>query len=85
MIKTINAYDSVIRAMHRNVKALKAYPRILTKPEHKYLYKVFDKALFNTLCNLDLITELKYLDMSNTVGNAFETNFFARITAPFVL
>ena len=81
MIKTINAYDSVIQAMHRNVKALKAYPRILAKAEHKYLHKVFDKALFNTLCNLDLITELKHLDMSRAVGNAFETNLFARIAA----
>jgi len=81
MINTLTAYESVIGAMHRNVKTLKAYPRILTRLEHKYLHKVFDRALFNTLCNLDLITELKYLDISNAVGNAFETNLFARIAA----
>jgi hypothetical protein len=77
----LEIYDLVIQKMQKVIKGLKAYPKILTKPEHKYLHKVFDKVLFNALCNLDLITELKYLDMSNVVGNAFETNLFARITA----
>lgn len=81
MIETVKAYDSVILAMHGTIKGLKAYPAILTQPEHKYLHEVFDKALFNALCNLDLITGLKYLDVSNAVGNTFEANFFARIVA----
>jgi hypothetical protein len=81
MIESLKAYDSVIRAMHRTIKGLKAYPVLLAEPEHTYLHKFFDKALFNALCNLDLITELKYLDVSNAVGNMFEANFFARITA----
>jgi len=80
-VEMLETYDLVIQKMQKVIKGLKAYPKILTKPEHKYLHKVFDKVLFNALCNLDLITELKYLDMSNVVGNAFETNFFARITA----
>lgn len=81
MIQTLEAYDSVIRAMNGTIKGLKAYPKILTQPEHEYLHAVFDKALFNALCSLDLITALKYLDISNAVGNAFEANFFARIVA----
>jgi hypothetical protein len=81
VVESIKAYDSVIRAMHKTIKGLKAYPVLLTEPEHAYLHKFFDKALFNALCNLDLITELKYLDVSNAVGNMFEANFFARITA----
>jgi len=81
MIEIIKAYDSVIQAMHKTIKRLKAYPAILTKPEHAYLHKFFDKALFNALCNLDLITELKYLDVSKALGNKFEANFFSRITA----
>src|ERR1700733_11384360 len=81
MIESIRAYDSVIQAMHRTIKRLKAYPSILNAPEHVYLHKFFDKAVFNALCNLDLITELKYLDLSNALGNQFEANFFSRITA----
>jgi len=81
MIEMLGRYDLIIQRMNKVIKGLKAYPKILDKPEHKYLHKVFDKVLFNALCNLDLITELKYLEMSHVVGNAFETNFFARITA----
>ena len=81
MIEMLERYDLIIQRMNKVIKGLKAYPKILDKPEHKYLHKVFDKVLFNALCNLDLITELKYLDMNNVVGNVFETNFFARITA----
>jgi transcriptional regulator of heat shock response len=81
MIEMLKSYDLVIQRMNKVIKGLKAYPKILTEPEHKYLHEVFDKVLFNALCNLDLITELKYLDMSNVVGNVFGTNFFARITA----
>jgi len=81
MIQTLKAYDSVIQAMHGTIKGLKAYPVILIQPEHKYLHAVFDKALFNALCGLDLITGLKYLDVSSAVGNSFEANFFARIVA----
>jgi len=81
MIKACENYDLVIERMHKVIKGLKAYPKILTKPEHKYLHPVFDKVLYNALCNLDLITELKYLDLSNLARNYFEMNFFARITA----
>lgn len=81
MIKACENYDLVIEKMHKVIKGLKAHPKILTKPEHKYLHPVFDKILYNALCNLDLITELKYLDLSNLARNYFEMNFFARITA----
>ena len=81
MIKACENYDLVIEKMHKVIKGLKAHPKILTKPEHKHLHPVFDKILFNALCNLDLITELKYLDLSNLAKNYFEMNFFARITA----
>jgi hypothetical protein len=79
--KACENYDMLIEKMHKVIKGLKAYPKILTKPEHKYLHPIFDKVLFNALCNLDLITELKYLDLSNLAKNYFEMNFFARITA----
>jgi len=80
-IEMLEHYETVIQSMHKVIGGLKLYPKVLTKPEHKHLHTVFDKILFNALCNLDLITELKYLDMSQASGNNFEANFFARITA----
>lgn len=74
-------YESIIAALNRNVAGLKMYPEALDKPEHKYLHPVFDKALFNALCTLDLITELKYLDLANAAKNAWEANFFSRVVA----
>jgi hypothetical protein len=79
--ETLQRYDLLITQMNKVIKGLKAYPKLLDQPEHKYLHKIFDKVLFNALCNLDLITELKYLDKSNISRNFFEMNFFARITA----
>jgi hypothetical protein len=84
-IEILEIYDLVIQRMQKVIKGLKAHPKILTKPEHKYLHKFFDKILFNALCNLDLITELKYLDMSNVVGNTFETNFLRALRPILVL
>ena len=81
MIETIESYDRLIFGLNKNIKGFKVYPKILTEPRHKHLHIIIDKILFNALLILDLITELKYLDISNALGNGFETNFFARITA----
>ena len=81
VLQRVKEYESLIQEVHRAIKCMKAYPSILTEPEHKYLHAIFDKVLFNALCGLDLITELKYLDVSIAVGNSFEATFFARITA----
>lgn len=77
----LNKYEFLTDVLHKNIKAAKSYPSILTEPEHKGLCGLLDKALLNYLSSLDLATELKFLDASMAIGNQFEANFFARITA----
>jgi hypothetical protein len=81
MLETIKVYDDLIKESNEIIKALKVYPKILSDDKHKYLHPVFDKALFNALNGIDLITGLKYLDISVAIGNGFESNYFARIVA----
>lgn len=81
MIETIRAYDDLIRKSNEIVKALKAYPKILAEDKHRYLYPIFDRALFNAINGIDLITGLKYLDVSIAMKNDFEANYFSRIVA----
>jgi hypothetical protein len=81
MIHALQHYERITSTLHKNIKAAKAYPSLLTNQDHAPLRSVLDKALWNYLSSLDLVTELKFLDASLAVGNQFEANFFARITA----
>ncbi len=81
MIHALQYYERIARTLHKNIKAAKAYPSLLTKQDHAPLRNVLDKALCNYLSSLDLVTELKFLDASLAVRNEFEANFLSRITA----
>lgn len=81
MLDRIRQYDEVIESTSSIIKTLKIYPRVFEKEEHKYLHIFFDKNLYNALCLLDLIIGLKYLDISQAIGNQLEANYFARIVA----
>ena len=60
-------------------RTLKIYPKVFEKSEFQELHSFFDKALFTVLNQLDLIIGLKYLDISQAVGNKLEANYFARV------
>ena len=79
MIEMLELYDKWIEKTSSLVGKLKAYPEIFEKPEHKKFHKFFDKALFTSLNQLDLVIGLKYLDFSQAVGNKLEANYFARV------
>ena len=81
MIETLNAYDEVIQKTSNLVRTLKIYPKVFEEEKHKYLHQFFDRVLYNTLSQLDLIIGLKYLDLSQAVSNQLEANYFARIVA----
>ena len=81
MLETIKSYDVVIAQLTKNIRGLKAHPKILVKEEHKYLYPVFENAMYIAISASDLIIALKYLDVSNFVSNGLETNYFARNVA----
>ena len=46
MLETIEAYDYLVEQLNKNIKGLKAHRNILDKEEHKYLYPVFEKAMY---------------------------------------
>ena len=79
MIETLEAYDKAIEGARSLSHTLKIYPKVFKKPEfHKY-HKFFDKALFSSLNLMDLIIGIKFLDLSNSIGNSVEANYFARV------
>lgn len=79
MIETINSYDKLIKSTSNIIRTLKIYPKVFGEENFHELHKFFDKALFNVLNQLDLIIGLKYLDISQSVGNNLEANYFSRI------
>lgn len=81
MLKTIQSYDFLIAKINNNIRGLKAHPRILVDEKHKYLYPLYEKAMYIAISGSDLIIALKYLDVSNAVKNGYETNYFARNVA----
>jgi hypothetical protein len=81
MLESIKAYDILIKSLNENIRGLKAHPKILDKEEHKYLYPVYEKAMYIAISASDLIIGLKYLDVSNAIKNGYETNHFSRNVA----
>jgi len=81
MLETIKSYDILISQLNKNIRGLKAHKKILDKKEYKYLFPVFEKAMYIAIAASDLIICLKYLDVSNAVRNGYETNYFARNVA----
>lgn len=81
MLNLIAAYDQLIIAVNKNIKYLKAYPKILSEPHNKKFHFLFEKCLYIALIQNDLIIGLKYLDVSNAVKNQIEANYFARVVA----
>lgn len=78
MLKTIQSYDFLINRINITTRNLKAHSKILIKEEHKYVYPVYEKAMYISIALADLMVGLKYLDISNAVKNQFEANHFAR-------
>lgn len=81
MIETLKRYDEVIKRTSSLIRTLKIYPKFFDKEEHHYLHQFFDKNLYTVLNQLDLIIGLKYLDISQAIGNKLEANYFARVVA----
>jgi hypothetical protein len=81
MLESIKAYDILIKSLNENIRSLKAHPKLLDKEEHKYLYPVYEKAMYIAISASDLIIGLKYLDVSNAIKNGYETNHFSRNVA----
>lgn len=78
MLDIINSYDKLIQETSELARTLKIYPKVFDKEEFHEQHKFFDKALFTVLNHLDLIIGLKYLDVSQAIGNQPEANYFAR-------
>lgn len=74
----MSAYDKLIESINSNIKSLKIYPKILSKENNKDHFVIFDKCLYIALVQNDLLISLKYLDVSNVVGSAYEASYFAR-------
>jgi len=81
LIETIHAYDLLIKNQNEVIRALKIYPKVLNKDEHKHLHSFFNIAMYTSLACSDLIVGLKYLDVSMAVKNEIEANIFARMLA----
>lgn len=81
MIEQIKGYDLVTEKLNNNIRALKLHTKILDLDKDKYLHPVFEKAMYIAISLYDLNVALKYLDVSNAVGNGFEANHFARNVA----
>ena len=79
MIEIINSYDKLIQNTSNLARTLKIYPKVFEKEEFHEFHKFFDKALFTVLNHLDLAIGLKYLDVSQGVGNNLEANYFSRV------
>ncbi|MDB5199252.1 MAG: hypothetical protein JWO92_1215 [Chitinophagaceae bacterium] len=71
-------YDKLINAVNSNIKSLKIYPKLLSGEADKDHCIILDKCLYIALVQNDLLVSLKYLDVSNNVGNSYEANYFAR-------
>lgn len=78
MLEMIKLFDEVIIKLNKNVRTLKIYPKVFEESEFRELHKFFDKALFTALNQLDLIIGLKYLKVSQALGNQLEANYFSR-------
>jgi hypothetical protein len=76
MLESIKAYDILIKSLNENIRSLKAHPKILDKEEHKYLYPVYEKAMYIAISASDLIIGLKYLDVSNAIKNRKKQTIF---------
>lgn len=81
MLEIIKEYDRVTEGLNKNIKGLKAHPKILDKDEHKYLYPAYEKAMYIAISLSDLNIGLKYLDISEALSNGYEANHFARSVA----
>lgn len=81
MLEIIKEYDRVTEGLNKNIRGLKAHPRILNNEEHKYLYSAYEKAMYIAISLSDLNIGLKYLDVSETLKNGYEENHFARSVA----
>jgi len=78
ILDLIAFYDRLINAVNSNIKSLKIYPKLLSREADKDQCIILDKCLYIALVQNDLLVSLKYLDVSNNVGNAYEANYFAR-------
>jgi hypothetical protein len=76
----IHNYDVLTELLNKNIKGLKAHPRILSN-DYKYLFPVYEKAMYVALSASDLNIALKHLDVSNSKNNGYEKNYFARNVA----
>lgn len=81
MLELIKEYDRVTEILNKNIRGLKAHPKILDKEEHKYLYPAYEKAMYIAISLSDLNIGLKYLDFSEALSNGYEANHFARNVA----
>jgi len=79
MIETLEAYDKAIEGTRSLSHTLKIYPKVFEKTGFHKFHKFFDKALFSSLNLMDLIIGIKFLDLSNAIGNKVEANYFARV------
>ena len=79
MIETLEAYDKAIEGTRSLSHTLKIYPKVFENAEFHKFHKFFDKALFFSLNLMDLIIGIKFLDLSKTIGNNAEANYFARV------
>lgn len=79
MIEYLNSYDKLIESTRSLIQTLKAFPKIFKEKEHQKYHSFFDKALYNVLHSLDLVIGMKYLDLSKSINNQVETNYFARV------
>lgn len=77
--ETLKSYDKNIASVSNLIRTLKIYPTAFEDEEFHELHKFFDKALFIALNQMDLIIGLKYLDISQAIGNNLEANYFARV------
>ena len=72
-------YDRITNSLNRNIKGLKAHSKILIGEEFKYLYPVYEKAMYIALSASDLNIGLKYIDISNNKNNGIEKIYFSRV------
>ena len=77
----IRDYDELIEKTLGVVGAAKIYPKVFVKAEEKYLHPFFDRNLFNSLNQLDLVIGLKYLDIARGTKRFHEARYFAKVVA----
>lgn len=79
--KWITEFDQLIEAAKQFANFTRAYSKLLSEPKYHHLYPAYNKSHFAALGNLDLLISLKYLNISQSLGNAYEANHFARTVA----